>query len=134
VFHEGMVALRNNNSHFFALADSSGKLMTPFVFDRIGDFSNGLAYAQINNSGGGKAGYIDNTGNWKVLLSPASLTCDGVATLSECFSFGREFKEGVARLYVQCYETPCSNGGDTILINTKGEVLFETKGTIGEFH
>jgi hypothetical protein len=58
-FHEGLAAVQENGSKYrWGFMDSFGKIAIPCIYEKVGDFDDGVTYAQKN----GKFGYIDRTG------------------------------------------------------------------------
>jgi hypothetical protein len=90
---------RISNAHFsvkaeggYAIADTGGRILTKYVFDQVGVYSNGLAAASVD----GRFGYIDVKGRSKipfifqVLEGFPETACfhDGLAVVSLTGSFG----------------------------------------------
>ncbi len=102
---EGLFRVRESswNSNRFGLVDLTGKTVLPPSFVELGPFSEGLAYAQKAATNGHKlVGYIDKTGQFVI-----------PAIYDECSSFS----DGTAIAHAK---------GNTLLLDKKGKILFQT--------
>jgi hypothetical protein len=140
-FHDGMAQVMvtpkggdfNGGGRFeFGYIDRSGRLAVPGPFEKVGDFSEGLAAVQVK----GRWGYVDSTGHFAIEPAYDSATSfhDGQATVAsggkysfidksgkkvgECPPQSCDFHEGLAAF---------ESGGRWGYIDRAGHVVIKPK-------
>jgi hypothetical protein len=137
-FHEGLAKYTQNGKYGFI--DKDQKIVIPARFEFVSSFSDGLAYAVMEDSGDG---YIDHRGNFVIGphksgysgssfgngLAPKEdplthlygyIDTKGNFAIEPRYERASEFKRGYA--YVQ---TPGRRKGLQQIINTRGEIVYE---------
>ena len=125
-FVEGLakVGLKEAGSWKYGFIDRTGELVVPLMYDHLGNFHNGMAYAAILNIAWedkpdemyNKVGYIDKN-NQMVLTLPDKYSRPS----SRCYYIGTDFSGGLAKMHISD-ERMCPSYGP-IVVDLDGNVM-----------